>query len=60
MVVNEMMDRSELASSSSSPAQDVITVFQFHRYIIEHSVTDMEQHLLDLAKEGKTVLFIVS
>lgn len=51
MVVNEMMDRSELASSSTSPAQDVITVFQFHRYIVEHCITDMEQHLLDLAKE---------
>ncbi|XP_056335616.1 rho family-interacting cell polarization regulator 2 isoform X2 [Danio aesculapii] len=51
VVVNEMMDRSELPSSSSSSAQDVITVFQYHRYIVEHSVTDMEQHLLDLAKE---------
>uniref|UniRef100_A0A671PFZ8 Rho family-interacting cell polarization regulator 2 n=1 Tax=Sinocyclocheilus anshuiensis TaxID=1608454 RepID=A0A671PFZ8_9TELE len=55
MVVNEMMDRSELASSlcpSLSPlAQDILTVFQFHRYTLEHDVTDMERHLLDLAKE---------
>ncbi|XP_073678515.1 rho family-interacting cell polarization regulator 2 [Garra rufa] len=55
MVVNEMMDKSELASTlcpSLSPlAQDVLTVFQFHHYTVEHDVTDMEQHLLDLAKE---------
>uniref|UniRef100_A0A9J7YHU5 Rho family-interacting cell polarization regulator 2 n=1 Tax=Cyprinus carpio carpio TaxID=630221 RepID=A0A9J7YHU5_CYPCA len=55
MVVNEMMDSSELASSlcpSLSPlAQDILTVFQFHRYAVEHDVTDMERHLLDLAKE---------
>lgn len=59
MVVNEMMDSSELASSlcpSLSPlAQDILTVFQFHRYAVEHDVTDMERHLLDLAKEGKTL-----
>uniref|UniRef100_A0A9J8ABT3 Rho family-interacting cell polarization regulator 2 n=1 Tax=Cyprinus carpio carpio TaxID=630221 RepID=A0A9J8ABT3_CYPCA len=46
---------SELASSlcpSLSPlAQDILTVFQFHRYAVEHDVTDMERHLLDLAKE---------
>ncbi|XP_016093886.1 protein FAM65B-like isoform X1 [Sinocyclocheilus grahami] len=55
MVVNEMMDRSELASSwcpsQSSLAQDVITVFQFYHYTVEHDITDMERHLLDLAKE---------
>ncbi|XP_059365784.1 rho family-interacting cell polarization regulator 2 isoform X2 [Carassius carassius] len=55
LVVNEMMDRSELASSlcpsPSSLAQDVVTVFQFHHYTVEHDITDMEQHLLDLAKE---------
>ncbi|XP_048057279.1 rho family-interacting cell polarization regulator 2 isoform X4 [Megalobrama amblycephala] len=55
MVVNEMVDRNELASSScpspSSLAQDVLTVFQFHHYSVEHDVTDMERHLLDLAKE---------
>lgn len=54
-VVSEMVDRSELASSScpspSPLAHDVITVFQFHSYTVEHNITDMEQHLLDLAKE---------
>uniref|UniRef100_A0A9J7ZQE3 Rho family-interacting cell polarization regulator 2 n=1 Tax=Cyprinus carpio carpio TaxID=630221 RepID=A0A9J7ZQE3_CYPCA len=59
MVVNEMMDSSELASSlcpSLSPlAQDILTVFQFHRYAVEHDVTDMERHLLDLAKEERCV-----
>lgn len=58
--MNEMVDRSELASSScpspSSLAQDVLTVFQFHHYSVEHDVTDMERHLLDLAKEGKNIL----
>uniref|UniRef100_A0A8C1RG96 Rho family-interacting cell polarization regulator 2 n=1 Tax=Cyprinus carpio TaxID=7962 RepID=A0A8C1RG96_CYPCA len=43
---------SDLASSlrpSLSPlAQDILTVFQFHRYAVEHDVTDMERHLLDL------------
>ncbi len=64
MVVNEMMDRSELTSSlcpSLSPlAQDVLTVFQFHHYSVEHDVTDMERHLLDIAKEGKTLYWIMS
>ncbi|XP_042632781.1 rho family-interacting cell polarization regulator 2-like isoform X2 [Cyprinus carpio] len=63
MVVNEMMDRREQASSlcasPSSLAQDVVTVFQFHHYTIEHDITDMEQYLLDLAKEGKTILFML-
>ncbi|TRY84382.1 hypothetical protein DNTS_025468 [Danionella cerebrum] len=44
MVLNKM-------SSSSSVAQEVITVFQFHQYTVEHNVTDMERHLLDLARE---------
>ncbi|XP_073714100.1 rho family-interacting cell polarization regulator 2 isoform X1 [Misgurnus anguillicaudatus] len=55
IVLSEMVDRSELASSScpsvSSLAHDILTVFQFHSYTIEHSITDMKQHLLDLAKE---------
>ncbi|KAA0710521.1 Rho family-interacting cell polarization regulator 2 [Triplophysa tibetana] len=54
-VLSEMVDRSELASSScpspSSLAHNLITVFQFHSYAVEHNITDMEQHLLDLAKE---------
>lgn len=57
-----MVDRSELASSScpspSSLAHDVITVFQFHNYAVEHNITDMEQHLLDLAKESKRPVWI--
>uniref|UniRef100_A0A8C1YF17 Rho family-interacting cell polarization regulator 2 n=1 Tax=Cyprinus carpio TaxID=7962 RepID=A0A8C1YF17_CYPCA len=63
IVVNEMMDRREQASSlcasPSSLAQDVVTVFQFHHYTVEHDITDMEQYLLDLAKEGKTLLLSV-
>ncbi|XP_051519850.1 rho family-interacting cell polarization regulator 2-like isoform X2 [Myxocyprinus asiaticus] len=55
MAVSEMVDRSDLASSPcpspSSLSQDVLTVFQFHSYTVEHNITDMEQHLLDLAKE---------
>lgn len=57
-----MADRSELASSScpspSSLAHDVITVFQFHSYAVEHNITDMEQHLLDLAKESKIQFWV--
>lgn len=59
-----MMDRREQASSlcasPSSLAQDVVTVFQFHHYTVEHDITDMEQYLLDLAKEGKTLLCIIT
>ncbi|XP_030645360.1 rho family-interacting cell polarization regulator 2 [Chanos chanos] len=55
LVVSEMVDRSELASSPSpSPSalsQDVLTVFQFHAYAAEHNITDMEEHLLQLARE---------
>uniref|UniRef100_A0AAY4CEB8 Rho family-interacting cell polarization regulator 2 n=1 Tax=Denticeps clupeoides TaxID=299321 RepID=A0AAY4CEB8_9TELE len=55
LVVSEMVDRSELASSPCpSPAalaQDVLTVFQFHSYAAEHRVTDMEDHLLQAAAE---------
>uniref|UniRef100_A0A8B9JMW5 Rho family-interacting cell polarization regulator 2 n=1 Tax=Astyanax mexicanus TaxID=7994 RepID=A0A8B9JMW5_ASTMX len=58
LVVSEMVDRSDLAScpcpSPSSLAQDVLTVFQFHSYATQHNVTDMEQHLLNLAREGMT------
>uniref|UniRef100_A0A673Z9V4 Rho family-interacting cell polarization regulator 2 n=1 Tax=Salmo trutta TaxID=8032 RepID=A0A673Z9V4_SALTR len=47
LVVSEMVDRSELASPPPSAlSQDVLTVFQFHSYISEHSVGDMEEHLL--------------
>uniref|UniRef100_A0A8C7WXK5 Rho family-interacting cell polarization regulator 2 n=1 Tax=Oryzias sinensis TaxID=183150 RepID=A0A8C7WXK5_9TELE len=33
-------------------SQDVLTVFQFHSYILQHEVLDMETHLLHLAREG--------
>uniref|UniRef100_A0A8C7WXL6 Rho family-interacting cell polarization regulator 2 n=1 Tax=Oryzias sinensis TaxID=183150 RepID=A0A8C7WXL6_9TELE len=32
-------------------SQDVLTVFQFHSYILQHEVLDMETHLLHLARE---------
>lgn len=59
MVVGEMVDRSDLAAAHSPPpaaaalSQDVLTVFQFHSYILEHQVQDMETHLLHLAREGE-------
>lgn len=57
VVVGEMVDRSDLVTSQSPPAaalsQDVLTVFQFHNYILQHEVQDMETHLLHLAREGE-------
>uniref|UniRef100_A0AAZ3NWV2 Rho family-interacting cell polarization regulator 2 n=2 Tax=Oncorhynchus tshawytscha TaxID=74940 RepID=A0AAZ3NWV2_ONCTS len=87
LVVSEMVDRSDLASSPtchppsarsqdvvppsarsqdvvppsarsqdvvppSARSQDMVTVFQFHSYISEHSVEDMEEHLLQVAREA--------
>ncbi|XP_039876088.1 rho family-interacting cell polarization regulator 2 isoform X3 [Simochromis diagramma] len=55
MVVGEMVDRSDLLAAQSPPAaalsQDVLTVFQFYSYILQHEVQDMETHLLHLARE---------
>ncbi|XP_034016039.1 rho family-interacting cell polarization regulator 2 isoform X2 [Thalassophryne amazonica] len=57
VVVGEMVDRSDLASAASCDSaasalsQDVLTVFQFHSYIVQHEVEDMETHLLNLARE---------
>ncbi|XP_032436740.1 rho family-interacting cell polarization regulator 2 isoform X2 [Xiphophorus hellerii] len=55
MVVGEMVDRSDLAAALGPPAavlsRDVLTVFQFHNYILQHDVQDMETHLLHLARE---------
>ncbi|XP_056267130.1 rho family-interacting cell polarization regulator 2, partial [Pseudoliparis swirei] len=55
VVVSEMVDRSDLVESHSPTAaelaQDVLTVFQFHSYILQHEVLDMETHLLHLARE---------
>ncbi|XP_017309820.1 rho family-interacting cell polarization regulator 2 isoform X2 [Ictalurus punctatus] len=52
LVVTEMMDRNELASTPSFLSQDVLTVFQFYSYATKHNVTDMEQHLLEVAREA--------
>uniref|UniRef100_A0AAQ5X1P3 Rho family-interacting cell polarization regulator 2 n=2 Tax=Amphiprion ocellaris TaxID=80972 RepID=A0AAQ5X1P3_AMPOC len=57
VVVGEMVDRSDLMETRSPPpaaaalSQDVLTVFQFHSYILQHEVQDMETHLLHLARE---------
>lgn len=55
VVVGEMVDKTELASGTNSPvtalSQDVLTVFQFNSYISQHTVHDMETHLLNLARE---------
>lgn len=52
-----MVDRADLVSGSNPPvtalSQDVLTVFQFHTYILQHNVQDMETHLLNLAREGE-------
>uniref|UniRef100_A0AAQ5XFD3 Rho family-interacting cell polarization regulator 2 n=1 Tax=Amphiprion ocellaris TaxID=80972 RepID=A0AAQ5XFD3_AMPOC len=53
----QMVDRSDLMETRSPPpaaaalSQDVLTVFQFHSYILQHEVQDMETHLLHLARE---------
>ncbi|XP_024150243.1 rho family-interacting cell polarization regulator 2 isoform X2 [Oryzias melastigma] len=55
IVVGEMVDRRDLEFDLNPPAaalsQDVLTVFQFHSYIQQHEVQDMETHLLHLARE---------
>ncbi|TDH04076.1 hypothetical protein EPR50_G00148780 [Perca flavescens] len=55
VVVGEMVDRSDLVAAHNPCAaelsQDVLTVFQFHSYILQHEVHDMETHLLHLARE---------
>uniref|UniRef100_A0A674NT67 Rho family-interacting cell polarization regulator 2 n=1 Tax=Takifugu rubripes TaxID=31033 RepID=A0A674NT67_TAKRU len=50
VVVGEMVDRSDLVPAALS--QDVLTVFQFYGYILQHEVQDMETHLQHLAREG--------
>lgn len=45
-----MVDRSDLVAADLS--QDVLTVFQFYGYILQHEVQDMETHLQHLAREG--------
>lgn len=56
VVVGEMVDRSDLVAAALS--QDVLTVFQFHSYILQHEVQDMETHLLHLAREGEKIDFV--
>ncbi|XP_034748619.1 rho family-interacting cell polarization regulator 2 isoform X6 [Etheostoma cragini] len=55
VVVGEMVDRSDLVAahnpSAAELSHDVLTVFQFHSYILHHEVHDMETHLLHLARE---------
>ncbi|KAM8884926.1 rho family-interacting cell polarization regulator 2 isoform 1-T1 [Synchiropus picturatus] len=54
LVVSEMVDRSDLmAPPAGVLSQDVLTVFQFHTYILQHEVEDMETHLLNLAREDE-------
>ncbi|XP_054909746.1 rho family-interacting cell polarization regulator 2 isoform X1 [Poeciliopsis prolifica] len=54
-VVGEMVDRSDVAAAHGPPAaalsRDVLTVFQFHNYILQHDIQDMETHLVHLARE---------
>lgn len=47
-----MVDRSDLVAADLS--QDVLTVFQFYGYILQHEVQDMETHLQHLAREGRS------
>ncbi|KAG9355496.1 hypothetical protein JZ751_000334 [Albula glossodonta] len=55
-LVSEMMDRCEPASppcsTPSTLSQNILTVFQFHSYTSAHSVSDMKEHLLQLAQEA--------
>lgn len=68
VVVGEMVDRSDLAAATVHPpcppapalSQDVLTVFQFHSYVLQHGVQDMETHLLHLAREGEQLHFRLS
>lgn len=50
-MAGKMVDRDDLVPAALS--QDVLTVFQFYAYIIQHEVQDMETHLLHLAREGE-------
>ncbi|MBN3317591.1 RIPR2 regulator, partial [Atractosteus spatula] len=62
-VVSEMTDRSELASSTSSPctfSQDVVTIFQFQNYISTYRVSNMEDHLFQVAIEARFLLALQS
>uniref|UniRef100_A0A673AP34 Rho family-interacting cell polarization regulator 2 n=1 Tax=Sphaeramia orbicularis TaxID=375764 RepID=A0A673AP34_9TELE len=64
VVVGEMVDRTDLVALCSPPvaalSHDVLTVFQFHSYVVQHEVQDMQTHLLDLAREGELKLDLES
>ncbi|XP_077363540.1 rho family-interacting cell polarization regulator 2 isoform X2 [Festucalex cinctus] len=50
LVAREMVDGNDLPDSNGL-RQDVVTVFQFHAYVLQRHVCDMETHLLHLAAE---------
>ncbi|XP_057683555.1 rho family-interacting cell polarization regulator 2 isoform X2 [Corythoichthys intestinalis] len=54
LVACEMADQNNLPEWNGL-RQDVVTVFQFHTYILRHQVRDMETHLLQLASEESFV-----
>ncbi|KAK7899066.1 hypothetical protein WMY93_019919 [Mugilogobius chulae] len=59
VVVGEMVDKTDLAAGSNSAvnalSQDVLTVFHFNCYVLQHEVHNMETHLLNLAREEEFV-----
>lgn len=56
ILVSQILDRTEpvLYSSMSS---ETITVFQYYNYFASHSVNDLGNYLLQLAKEGRVHKF---
>ncbi|KAI1886224.1 hypothetical protein AGOR_G00211790 [Albula goreensis] len=64
LVVSEMVDRPELASSAlpspPAPNLDVLTVFQFHSYACTHNIHSMEEHFLQVAREAEFVASLCS
>ncbi|XP_051927006.1 rho family-interacting cell polarization regulator 2 isoform X5 [Hippocampus zosterae] len=50
LVVREMVDANDFPECNGL-RQDVVTVFQFHAYVAQRQVHDMETHLLHLAAE---------
>ncbi|XP_077405618.1 rho family-interacting cell polarization regulator 2 isoform X2 [Vanacampus margaritifer] len=50
LVAREMVDGNDLPESNGL-RHDVVTVFQFHAYVLQRHVCDMETHLLHLAAE---------
>uniref|UniRef100_A0A8D2CXH2 Rho family-interacting cell polarization regulator 2 n=1 Tax=Sciurus vulgaris TaxID=55149 RepID=A0A8D2CXH2_SCIVU len=53
-LVSQILDRTEpLVSTSLS--SEVVTVFQYHSYFTSHSVSDLESHLCQLARQVSMV-----